>query len=204
MFDKGCDLDWFNLSIIIILIVVLVIFLIFLVIWELILENLIFDFSLFKFRNFIIGIVSIICVYLFYFGVIVFMLQLFQEMMGYNVIWVGFVYAFIGIMLLLILFLIGCYGNKIDMWLLVIFSFLMYVVCYYWCFVIFMLMIDFIGIILLQFFQGFVVVCFFLFLIMILFLGLLDNKFVNVLSMSNFFCILLGLVGMLLIMMLWG
>lgn len=73
MFDKGRDLDWFNSSIIIILIVVLVIFLIFLVIWESILENSIFDFSLFKFRNFIIGIVSIICAYLFYFGAIVFM-----------------------------------------------------------------------------------------------------------------------------------
>lgn len=68
--------------------------------------------------------------------------------MGYNAIWVGFVYAFIGIMLLLILFLIGRYGNKIDMRLLVIFSFLMYAVCYYWRFVIFMLTIDFIGIIL--------------------------------------------------------
>lgn len=76
MLDKGRDLDWFNLSTIIILTVVLVIFLIFLVIWELTLENLIFDFSLFKFCNFTIGIVSITCAYLFYFGAIVFMLQL--------------------------------------------------------------------------------------------------------------------------------
>ncbi len=52
--------------------------------------------------------------------------------MGYNAIWAGLAYAPIGIMPLLISPLIGRYGNKIDMRLLVTFSFLMYAVCYYW------------------------------------------------------------------------
>ncbi|HGY7852068.1 TPA: multidrug efflux MFS transporter permease subunit EmrY, partial [Escherichia coli] len=59
MLDKGRDLDWFNSSTIIILTVVSVISLISLVIWESTSENPILDLSLFKSRNFTIGIVSI-------------------------------------------------------------------------------------------------------------------------------------------------
>lgn len=111
------------------------------------------DLSLFKSRNFTIGIVSITCAYLFYSGAIVLMPQLLQETMGYNAIWAGLAYAPIGIMPLLISPLIGRYGNKIDMRLLVTFSFLMYAVCYYWRSVTFMPTIDFTGIILPQFFR---------------------------------------------------
>lgn len=187
MLDKGRDLDWFNSSTIILLTVVSVISLISLVIWESTSENPILDLSLFKSRNFTIGIVSITCAYLFYSGAIVLMPQLLQETMGYNAIWAGLAYAPIGIMPLLISPLIGRYGNKIDMRLLVTFSFLMYAVCYYWRSVTFMPTIDFTGIILPQFFQGFAVACFFLPLTTISFSGLPDNKFANASSMSNFF-----------------
>ncbi|ENJ1479931.1 DHA2 family efflux MFS transporter permease subunit [Escherichia coli] len=99
MLDKGRDLDWFNSSTIIILTVVSVISLISLVIWESTSENPILDLSLFKSRNFTIGIVSITCAYLFYSGAIVLMPQLLQETMGYNAIWAGLAYAPIGIIL---------------------------------------------------------------------------------------------------------
>lgn len=75
------------------------------------------------------------------------------ETMGYNAIWAGLAYAPIGIMPLLISPLIGRYGNKIDMRVLVTFSFLMYAVCYYWRSVTFMPTIDFTGIIMPQFFR---------------------------------------------------
>ncbi|SIX59234.1 DHA2 family efflux MFS transporter permease subunit [Shigella sonnei] len=154
--------------------------------------------------RFTIGIVSITCAYLFYSGAIVLMPQLLQETMGYNAIWAGLAYAPIGIMPLLISPLIGRYGNKIDMRLLVTFSFLMYAVCYYWRSVTFMPTIDFTGIILPQFFQGFAVACFFLPLTTISFSGLPDNKFANASSMSNFFRTLSGSVGTSLTMTLWG
>ena len=187
MLDKGRDLDWFNSSTIIILTVVSVISLISLVIWESTSENPILDLSLFKSRNFTIGIVSITCAYLFYSGAIVLMPQLLQETMGYNAIWAGLAYAPIGIMRLLVTF-----------------SFLMYAVCYYWRSVTFMPTIDFTGIILPQFFQGFAVACFFLPLTTISFSGLPDNKFANASSMSNFFRTLSGSVGTSLTMTLWG
>ncbi|XNM60383.1 MFS transporter [Escherichia coli] len=68
-----------------------------LVIWESTSESPILDLSLFKSRNFTIGIVSITCAYLFYSRAIVLMPQLLQETMGYNAIWLGLLIA-IGIM----------------------------------------------------------------------------------------------------------
>lgn len=109
------------------------------------------------------------------------------ETMGYNAIWAGLAYAPIGIMPLLISPLIGRYGNKIDMRLLVTFSFLMYAVCYYWRSVTFMPTIDFTGIILPQFFRDSPLPVSFLPLTTISFSGLPDNKFANASSMSNFF-----------------
>ncbi|EKO4496509.1 oligosaccharide MFS transporter [Escherichia coli] len=114
MLDKGRDLDWFNSSTIIILTVVSVISLISLVIWESTSENPILDLSLFKSRNFTIGIVSITCAYLFYSGAIVLMPQLLQETMGYNAIWAGLAYAPIGIMPLLISPLLGLTGTELG------------------------------------------------------------------------------------------
>ncbi|CNL13007.1 multidrug resistance protein B [Yersinia frederiksenii] len=204
MLDKGRDLDWFNSSTIIILAIVSVISLISLVIWESTAENPILDLSLFKSRNFTIGIVCITCAYFFYSGAIVLMPQLLQETMGYNAVWAGLAYAPIGIMPLLISPLIGHYGNKIDMRVLVTFSFIMYAVCYYWRSITFMPTIGFMGVILPQFFQGFAVACFFLPLTTISLSGLSDNKFASASSMSNFFRTLSGSIGTSLMMTLWG
>ncbi len=74
----------------------------------------------------------------------------------------------------------------------------------YWRSVTFMPTIDFTGIIMPQFFQGFAVACFFLPLTTISFSGLPDNKFANASSMSNFFRTLSGSVGTSLTMTLWG
>lgn len=204
MLDKGRDLDWFNSGTIITLAVVSTISLICLVIWELTDENPVLDLSLFKSRNFSVGIICITTAYLFYSGAIVLMPQLLQEVMNYNAIWAGLAYAPIGLMPLLISPLIGRYGNKIDMRILVTFSFLMYAVCYYWRSVTFMPAIGFMGIILPQFVQGFAVACFFLPLTTISLSGLPDEKFANASSMSNFFRTLSGSVGTSLTMTLWS
>lgn len=59
------------------------------------------------------------------------------------VIWVGLVFVLVGIILVILLLIIGCFVYKLDMWWLVIFSFIMYVVCFYWCVYIFELGMDF-------------------------------------------------------------
>lgn len=204
MLDKGKDLDWFNSTTIIALAIISFVSLISLIIWESTDENPILDLSLFKSRNFSIAIICITCAFLFYSGAIVLMPQLLQETMGYTAIWAGLAYAPIGVLPLIMSPIIGLYGNKIDMRLLVTFSFLIYAVCYYWRSVTFTTDIDFIGVIGPQLLQGCAVACFFLPLTTISLSGLPDNKFANASSMSNFFRTLSGSIGTSLTMTLWS
>lgn len=204
MLDKGKDLDWFNSTTIIALAIISVISLISLIIWESTDDNPILDLSLFKSRNFSIGIVCTSCAFLFYSGAIVLMPQLLQETMGYNAIWAGLAYAPIGLMPLILSPVIGFYGNKIDMRILVTFSFIIYAICYYWRSVTFTAEINFLNIISPQILQGCAVACFFLPLTTITLSGLSDNKFANASSMSNFFRTLSGSIGTSLTMTLWS
>ncbi len=204
MLDKGKDLDWFNSTTIIALGIISGISLISLIIWESTDENPIIDLSLFKSRNFTIGIVCITCAFLFYSGAIVLMPQLLQETMGYNAMWAGLAYAPIGVMPLILSPIIGYYGNKMDMRVLVTFSFIVYAICYYWRSITFTVGIDFMGVISPQLLQGCAVACFFLPLTTISLSGLPDNKFANASSISNFFRTLSGSIGTSLTMTLWS
>lgn len=89
MLDKGKELDWFNSSEIILLTVVAVVSLIFLLIWEMTDDHPVVDLSLFKIRNFTIGVLSISLAYMFYFGAIVLLPLLLQEVYGYTATWPG-------------------------------------------------------------------------------------------------------------------
>jgi len=204
MLDKGKDLDWFNSTTIITLAIVSGVSLISLIIWESTDENPIIDISLFKSRNFTIGIVCITCAFLFYSGAIVLMPQLLQETMGYDAMWAGLAYAPIGLAPLILSPIIGFYGNKIDMRVLVTFSFIVYAISYYWRSITFTTGIDFMGIISPQLLQGCAVACFFLPLTTISLSGLPDNKFANASSISNFFRTLSGSIGTALTMTLWS
>lgn len=204
MLDKGKDLDWFNSTTIIVLAIIAVIAIILLVIWEATDNNPIIDLSLFRSRNFTIGILCIACAYLIYAGAIVLMPQLLQTVFEYTSVSAGLAYAPIGIMPLLLAPLIGRYGHKIDMRMLVTFSFIVYALCYYWRSVTFSSAIDFTWVIIPQFMQGFAVACFFLPLTTISLSGLPPEKFAAATSLSNFFRSLSGSIGTTIPMTLWS
>lgn len=84
MLDRGKELDWFASQEIIILTVVAVVAISFLIVWELTDDNPIVDLSLFKSRNFTIGCLCISLAYMLYFGAIVLLPQLLQEVYGYT------------------------------------------------------------------------------------------------------------------------
>lgn len=203
MFDRGKELDWFLLQEIIIFIVVAVVVICFLIVWELIDDNSIVDLSLFKSRNFIIGCLCISFAYMFYFGVIVLLSQLLQEVYGYTAIWVGLVFASVGIISVILSSIIGRFAYKLDMRRLVIFSFIMYVVCFYWRVYIFELGMDFGASVWSQFIQGFAVVCFFMSLIIITLFGLLSERLAAVSSFFNFTRTLAGFIGTSIITIMW-
>lgn len=84
MLDQGKELDWFNSTEIITLTVVAVVALLFPVVWELTDDHPVVDLSLFKSRNFTIGCLCISLAYMLYFGAIVLLPQLLQEVYGYT------------------------------------------------------------------------------------------------------------------------
>ncbi|WP_353167505.1 DHA2 family efflux MFS transporter permease subunit, partial [Providencia sp.] len=98
MLDQGKELDWFNSTEIIVLTVIAVVAIAFLIVWELTDDHPVIDLSLFKERNFTIGCLSLSLAYMLYFGTIVLLPQLLQEVYGYTATWAGLASAPVGLL----------------------------------------------------------------------------------------------------------
>ncbi|WAM44029.1 multidrug efflux MFS transporter permease subunit EmrB [Edwardsiella piscicida] len=203
MLDKGKELDWFNSSEIILLTVVAVVSLIFLLIWELTDDHPVVDLSLFKIRNFTIGVLCISLAYMLYFGAIVLLPQLLQEVYGYTATWAGLASAPVGLIPVLLSPIIGRFGARLDMRRLVTFSFIMYAVCFYWRAYSFEPGMDFGASAWPQFVQGFAVACFFMPLTTISLSGLPPERIAAASSLSNFCRTLAGSIGVSITTTLW-
>lgn len=203
MLDRGKELDWFNSSEIIILTVVAVVALAILLIWELTDDHPIVDLSLFKSRNFTIGCLSISLAYMLYFGSIVLLPQLLQEVYGYTATWAGLASAPVGILPVILSPIIGRFSHKIDMRQLVTFSFVMYAVCFYWRAYTFEPGMDFGASAWPQFIQGFALACFFMPLTTITLSGLPPERLAAASSLSNFLRTLAGSIGTSITTTLW-
>ncbi|MBQ0957200.1 multidrug efflux MFS transporter permease subunit EmrB [Serratia symbiotica] len=203
MLDQGKDLDWFNSTEIITLAVIAVVALLFLIIWELTDDHPIVDLSLFKSRNFTIGCLCSSLAYMLYFGTIVLLPQLLQEVYGYTATWAGLASAPVGLIPMLLSPVIGKFGNRLDMRRLVTFSFIMYAVCFYWRAYTFEPGMDFSASAWPQFVQGFAIACFFMPLITITLSGLSAERMASASSLSNFTRTLAGSIGTSITTTLW-
>ncbi|MFV9997906.1 MAG: multidrug efflux MFS transporter permease subunit EmrB [Arsenophonus endosymbiont of Dermacentor nuttalli] len=203
MLDRGKELDWFNSTEIIVLAITAVITLSFLIIWELTDNNPVIDLSLFKERNFTIGCLSLSLAYMLYFGTIVLLPQLLQEVFGYTATWAGLASAPVGILPLLITPLIGRFSHKIDMRVIITFSFIVYAACYYWRAWTFEPAMDFAAVAWPQFVQGLAIACFFMPLTTITLSGLPADKIASASSLSNFARTLAGTIGTSITTTLW-
>ncbi len=204
MLDRGKELDWFNSPEIVTLTIVAVVALSFLIVWELTDENPIVDLALFKSRNFTIGTLCISLAYMLYFGSIVLLPQLLQEVFGYTATWAGLASAPVGILPVLMSPIIGRFAHKLDMRWLVTFSFIMYAVCFYWRAYTFEPGMDFAASALPQFIQGFAVGCFFMPLITIILSGLPPSRMAAASSLSNFTRTLAGSIGTSITTTMWS
>ncbi len=204
MLDRGKELDWFNSSEIIVLGVVAVIALSVLLVWELTDDHPIIDLSLFKSRNFTIGCLSISLAYMLYFGSIVLLPQLLQEVYGYTATWAGLASAPVGILPVILSPIIGRFAHKLDMRRLVTFSFIMYAVCFYWRAYTFEPGMDFGASAWPQFIQGFAVACFFMPLTTITLSGLPPERMAAASSLSNFMRTFAGSVGTSITTTMWS
>lgn len=203
MLDRGKELDWFASNEIILLTVVAVVAITFLIVWELTDDNPIVDLSLFKSRNFTIGTLCISLAYMLYFGSIVLLPQLLQEVYGYTATWAGLASAPVGILPVLLSPIIGRLGHRLDMRQLVTFSFIMYAVCFYWRAYTFEPGMGFGASAWPQFIQGFAVACFFMPLTTITLSGLPPERMAAASSLSNFARTLAGSIGTSITTTLW-
>ncbi len=203
MLDQGKELDWFNSTEIIVLAVVALVAIAFLIVWELTDEHPVIDLSLFKQRNFTIGCLSLSLAYMLYFGTIVLLPQLLQQVFGYTATWAGLASAPVGLLPLLITPIIGRFGNRIDMRYLVTFSFIIYAVCYYWRAYTFEPGMSFAAVAWPQFVQGLAIACFFMPLTTITLSGLPPEKMASASSLSNFMRTLAGAIGTSITTTLW-
>ncbi|MBV8647932.1 DHA2 family efflux MFS transporter permease subunit [Paludibacterium sp.] len=202
MLDQGKDLDWFNSGEVVLLGVVAVVALTMLVIWELTEEHPVVDLSLFKSRNFQVGVTGISIGYLIYFGTIVLLPLMLQTQMGYTATWAGLAAAPIGILPVMLSPVIGKYAHRVDMRWLVTLSFAIYAACFFWRST-FAPTMDFRYVVLPQFIQGIGVACFFMPLTTISLAGLRPDQIASASSLSNFLRVLGGSIGASITTTLW-
>lgn len=203
MLDQGRELDWFNSTEIVVLTIIAAVGLIALIIWELTDDNPVVDVSLFKSRNFTVGCVSTSLAFLVYSGTVVLIPLLLQQVYNYTATWAGLAAAPVGLLPILLAPIIGKFGNKIDMRILITISFMVYALTFYWRAVTFEPGMTFADVALPQFVQGLAVACFFMPLTTITLSGLPPEKMASASSLFNFLRTLAGSVGTSLTTFMW-
>ena len=203
MLDQGRELDWFNSTEIIVLTIIAAVGLIALIIWELTDDNPVVDVSLFKSRNFTVGCVSTSLAFLVYSGTVVLIPLLLQQVYNYTATWAGLAAAPVGLLPILLAPIIGKFGNKIDMRILITISFMVYALTFYWRAVTFEPEMTFMDVALPQFVQGLAVACFFMPLTTITLSGLPPEKMASASSLFNFLRTLAGSIGTSLTTFIW-
>ncbi|WP_265469416.1 DHA2 family efflux MFS transporter permease subunit [Haemophilus parainfluenzae] len=203
MLDQGRELDWFNSTEIVVLTIIAAVGLIALIIWELTDDNPVVDVSLFKSRNFTVGCVSTSLALLVYSGTVVLIPLLLQQVYNYTATWAGLAAAPVGLLPILLAPIIGKFGNKIDMRILITISFMVYALTFYWRAVTFEPEMTFMDVALPQFVQGLAVACFFMPLTTITLSGLPPEKMASASSLFNFLRTLAGSIGTSLTTFIW-
>ncbi|KGQ58124.1 DHA2 family efflux MFS transporter permease subunit [Gallibacterium anatis] len=203
MLDRGREEDWFNSTEIVVLAIVAVVGLIALIIWELGEKHPIVDIALFQKRNFTVGCLCTSLAFLIYLGSVVLIPLLLQQVYGYTATWAGLATAPIGLFPLLLSPIIGRFGHKVDMRLLVTVSFFVYALTFHWRAVTFEPEMDFAAVALPQFIQGIAVACFFMPLTTITLSGLKPEETASASSLFNFLRTLAGSVGTSLTTFMW-
>lgn len=203
MLDQGRELDWFNSTEIVVLTIIAAVGLIALIIWEFTDDNPVVDVSLFKSRNFTVGCVSTSLAFLVYSGTVVLIPLLLQQVYNYTATWAGLAAAPVGLLPILLAPIIGKFGNKIDMRILITISFMVYALTFYWRAVTFEPEMTFMDVALPQFVQGLAVACFFMPLTTITLSGLPPEKMASASSLFNFLRTLAGSIGTSLTTFIW-
>jgi DHA2 family multidrug resistance protein len=202
MLDNGNDHDWFASPMILTLGLVALVALVFLVIWELTAKHPVVDLSLFKKRNFAVGVTALSLGMLAFFGInVVFPLWL-QTTLGYTATWAGLATAPVGILAFLVSPFIGKNIQRLELRSVVTFAFLIFAVTAYW-FSTFNSGASFASLVLPRFIMGIAIACFFIPLNQIFLSGLRPDEIAGASGLANFCRTLASSVSTAVTVTLW-
>ncbi|MFO1428718.1 MAG: DHA2 family efflux MFS transporter permease subunit [Candidatus Competibacteraceae bacterium] len=202
LLDKGNELDWFGSSLIATLAAIATIALSIFIVWELTAAHPVVDLSLFAKRNFTVGTIAISLGYMAFFANVVILPLWLQTQMGYTATWAGLATAPIGLLPVIISPLVGRNLQKIDLRLLVSFSFSVFAAVSFWNSE-FTTQVGFWQLALPRVVQGLGVATFFIPLTTMLLSGLPANRLASASGLATFLRILAGSFGTSLGITLW-
>ncbi|WP_430389388.1 DHA2 family efflux MFS transporter permease subunit [Dyella sp. 20L07] len=202
MLDNGNDNDWFSSPMITTLGIIALLCLTFLVVWELHAKHPVVDLSLFKQRNFTVGVIALSLGMFAFFGInVVFPLWL-QTTIGYTATWAGLASAPVGVLAFLLSPILGKNMHRLDLRMVVTFAFVVFAVTSYW-FSTFDSSASFSTLVLPRFVMGMAIPCFFIPLNQIYLSGLPASEIASASGLSNFFRTLGSSVSTAVTVTLW-
>ncbi|GAA5786859.1 MFS transporter [Chitiniphilus shinanonensis] len=202
MLDNGNDMDWFNSNFILTLGLIAVVTLSFLVVWELTDEHPIVDLSLFKSRNFLVGVAALsLGVFCFFGSTVLFPLWL-QTVMGYTATWSGLATAPVGVLAFILSPIIGKNIQRLDLRMISSFAFMVFAATMFW-FSSFTLETAFDQVILPRILQGIGVACFFVPVNQIVLSGLPVSRLAAASGLANFFRTISGSFATAISVFVW-
>jgi MFS transporter, DHA2 family, multidrug resistance protein len=186
MLDNGNDKDWFSSPMITTLGIVALVCITFFVAWELTEKHPVVDLTLFRSRNFTIGVAAMAFGMTAFFGInVVYPLWL-QTVANYTASWAGYATAPVGILAFLLAPIIGRNIQRLELRAVVTFSFLVFAGTSYW-FSTFPLDTSFWQFVLPRFLMGLAIPCFFIPLNQVILSGLKPHEIASASGLSNFF-----------------
>ena len=186
MLDNGNDKDWFSSPMITTLGIVAVVCITFFVAWELTEKHPVVDLSLFRSRNFTIGVTAMAFGMMAFFGInVVYPLWL-QTVANYTASWAGYATAPVGILAFVMAPIIGRNIQRLELRWVVTFSFAVFAGTSYW-FSTFPLDTSFWQFVLPRFLMGLAIPCFFIPLNQVILSGLKPHEIASASGLSNFF-----------------
>ncbi|HEX7769870.1 MAG TPA: DHA2 family efflux MFS transporter permease subunit [Dokdonella sp.] len=185
MLDNGNDKDWFASPMIVGLGVIALVCLTYFVAWELTDRHPVVDLSLFRKRNFTIGVAAMSFGMFAFFGInVVYPLWL-QTVVDYTASWAGLATAPVGILAFLVAPLIGRNIQRLELRSVVTFAFLVFAATSYW-FATFPDNAAFDQLVWPRFVMGIAIPCFFIPLNQIFLSGLEPHQIASASGLANF------------------
>jgi DHA2 family multidrug resistance protein len=186
MLDNGNDKDWFSSPLITTLGIIALVCLTFFVAWELTERHPVVDLTLFRSRNFAIGVIAMALGMTAFFGINVIYPLWLQTVVGYTASWAGYATAPVGILAFVMSPIIGRNIQRLELRSVVTFSFLVFAGTSYW-FSTFPVDTSFWQFVLPRFLMGIGIPCFFIPLNQVILSGLKPHEIASASGLSNFF-----------------